>query len=63
MKQKTRKSLSKRIRITKNKKLVSRPRNQNHFCAKKTGQKIRNRRGLRNMSVSNQELIERALKF
>jgi len=42
---KTRKSISKRFKITKSGKVLHRPTGQNHFRAKKSGKKIRQSRG------------------
>ena len=41
---KTRKSITKRFKITKTGKVLRRPCGQNHFRAKKTGKKIRQSR-------------------
>ncbi len=41
---KTRKSISKRFKITKTGKILRRPTGQNHFRAKKSGKKIRESR-------------------
>jgi ribosomal protein L35 len=42
---KTNKSYSKRIRVTRNGKLLARPKGQNHFNAKQSGASRRNKRG------------------
>lgn len=42
---KTRKSLTKRFKITKKGKVLRRPTGQNHYRAKKSGKQIRQKRG------------------
>lgn len=42
---KTKKSISKRFKITKNKKLMRRPQHQNHFNAKESGEEGRRKKG------------------
>lgn len=41
IKKKTRKSILKRFRITKNGKILRRPTGQNHYRSKKTGKQVR----------------------
>ncbi|PIR73358.1 MAG: 50S ribosomal protein L35 [Candidatus Moranbacteria bacterium CG10_big_fil_rev_8_21_14_0_10_35_21] len=43
-KMKTNKAVSKKVRITKTRKVMRRKTNQNHFNAKETGQEGRNKR-------------------
>ena len=42
---KTNKSITKRFKVTKNKKVLFRPLNQNHFNAKDSGNETRRKRG------------------
>jgi len=44
-KMKTKKSITKRFKITKNKKMVRRAANQNHFNARATGSQKRKKHG------------------
>ena len=49
---KTNKSYTKRIKVTKNGKLVARKPGQNHFNAKKSGEHRLNRKRTQNLSLS-----------
>lgn len=49
---KTNKSYTKRIRVTKNGKLVARKAGQNHFNAKQSGNKRRAKRGQITLTLS-----------
>ncbi len=59
---KTRKSITKRFKITKTGKILRRPTGQNHLRAKKSGGKIRQRRKWIKMSKSEARKIKKFLK-
>jgi len=46
---KTKKSISKRFKITKNKRLMRRPQHQDHFNAKESGKQKRRKRGVKRL--------------
>ena len=46
---KSRKSISKRFKITKNKNLMRRPQHQDHFNAKESGAERRRKKGLKRL--------------
>ena len=50
---KTNKSYSKRIRVTKNGKLVARRPGQNHFNAKQSGSRRQSKRRMVSLTVTN----------
>jgi len=52
---KTNKSYTKRIKVTKNGKLVARRPGQNHFNARQTGTKRLARKRTQNLSMSNKD--------
>ncbi|MFH1175519.1 MAG: 50S ribosomal protein L35 [bacterium] len=52
-KQKTNKSLAKRLRITKNKKVIARTCGQDHFNAKESGNVKRAKRSDQNLASSS----------
>lgn len=57
---KTNKSITKRIRVTKNKKLVRRAAGQNHFNARSTGKEGRKKHQTQNIhSRDVKKLLER----
>ncbi len=58
---KTRKSILKRFKITKNGKILRRATGQNHYRSKKTGEKIRKTRGWILVSKSEAKQIKKAL--
>ncbi len=58
---KTRKSLSKRFKITKTGKVLRRIAGQNHFRSKKSGKLIRLKRGWRGVSEAEAKIIKKAL--
>jgi len=60
---KTRKSITKRFKITKSGKVLHLPPGQNHFRAKKSGKEIRNKRKLVELDKNTAKLIKKALKF
>ena len=49
---KTKKSVSKRFRITKNKKLMRRPQHQDHLNAGQSGEKGRKKKGFKRVKTS-----------
>ena len=51
---KTNKSYTKRVRVTKNGKLVVRKPGQNHFNAKQSGSKRQSKRRMVGLTVTNQ---------
>ena len=63
MKLKTHKAISKRIRVTKNKKLKIRTGGQDHFNAKETGNVRRNKRRDKNLSQANIKNIKRLTPY
>lgn len=50
---KTNKSYTKRIKVTKNGKLIARKAGQNHFNARQTGRQRLNRKRTQELSMSN----------
>lgn len=60
---KTRKSITKRFKITKTGKVLQRPKGQNHFRAKKSGNKIRQTRGWIEIDKIMAKKIKKALAF
>lgn len=52
-----RKSVSKRIKITKKGKMLRRKMAQDHFLAKKTGRQIQNKRGWRFLNKTNSKTL------
>ncbi len=59
---KTKKSLTKRFRVTKNGKVLSRIAGQDHFRAKKSGKFKRKRRKTKTLSKSLARQIKKAIK-
>lgn len=59
---KTRKSLTKRFRITKNGKVLRRPTGQDHYRSKKTGKQIRQKRGMVVLSAPLAKRVKRMAK-
>jgi len=60
---KTRKSITKRFKITKSGKLLHRSPGQNHFRAKKDGDKIRDLRNWVELDKKTAKKVKKALKF
>ncbi|OIO45976.1 MAG: hypothetical protein AUJ28_03300 [Parcubacteria group bacterium CG1_02_37_51] len=60
---KTRKAVAKRIKITKNDKVKIRAGAQDHFNARETGKKTRNKRRVKNLSVTNHQNVKRAIPY
>lgn len=59
---KTRKSITKRFKITKTGKILRRPTGLNHYRAKKSGKKIRQSRKMIRLSKSEAKKIKRLLR-
>ncbi|MBD3282465.1 MAG: 50S ribosomal protein L35 [Candidatus Portnoybacteria bacterium] len=57
---KTKKSIKKRFKLTKNKNLMRRPQHQDHFNAKETGEEKRRKRGLK--KVKQQKIAKKIIK-
>jgi len=53
---KTNKSLRKRLKITKNGKVLARKSGQNHFNAKESRSKQLNQKGLSDFSIKNKDM-------
>jgi len=51
------KSVSKRIKVTKNGKILRRPMGISHFKTKKTGKMKRQKRGSRSLDYSNKKIL------
>ncbi len=60
---KTHKATSKRIRITKNKKLVQRTSGQDHFNSRETGKVTRNKRRDHKVAKPNEKNIRTLLPY
>lgn len=58
---KTKKSIAKRFRITRNKKVIHRASGQDHFNARESGKTTRNKRTDKSLSKTHAKLIVRAL--
>lgn len=63
MKLKTRKAISKRLKITKKRKMVRRPAGQDHFRAKKSGKQTQGTYGIQKISAANQKTFEKAASY
>ncbi len=63
MRAKTRKSLTKRFKITKSGKILRRATGQDHYRAKKSGKKIRQKRKWIELSDSEKKAVKKFLKF
>jgi len=59
---KTRKSISKRFKITKTGKVLRRATGQDHFRAKKSGKKVRQRRKWVRLAKAEAKKIKRLLR-
>lgn len=60
---KTKKALRKRIKITKNKKLLHRPTKQNHFKSKLTGRDNQKKRLYKNFYNADEKAIKKFLPY
>ncbi len=61
MKLKTKKILSKRVRVTANKKIMIRPGGQDHFNSRESGKVTKNKRRDKQLSSVNKRIISRFL--
>jgi len=60
---KTKKSILKRLKITKTGKILRRVTGQDHYRAKKSGKKIRQKRKWVPLSKSEMKIIKKFLRF
>jgi len=60
---KTRQSIAKRFRVTKNKKVIKRTCGQDHFNARETGQAKRAKRRDQTISKADQKNIRAAMPY
>jgi len=60
---KTRKSISKRFKITKNKKILRRHTRQDHFNARDKGDKTREKRGMVQISRTEKREVKKMLPY
>lgn len=63
MKLKTKKLLSKRVRITRRNKILIRPGGQDHFNARESGKVTRNKRTDKTISKANARNIRQLLPY
>lgn len=63
MKAKTRKSITKRFKITRNGKILRRPTGQDHLNMKATGKQRRNKKGWVALHPTELKAIKKALKY
>lgn len=63
MKAKTRKSISKRFKITKTGKFLRRPVGQDHYRAKKSGKRIRKKRKMVKLAKCEVKRMKKLLKY
>ncbi len=63
MKPKTRKSITKRFKITRNGKVLRRPSGHGHYNAKKTGKQRRQSHRFTELNDSELKKIKRLLKY
>lgn len=60
---KTKKSLTKRFKITTKKKVIKRSTGQNHFNARESGKQKRNKKSDRSMSGKDAQNIKKLLPY
>jgi len=60
---KTRKSLTKRFKITKKKKVIKRSTGQDHFNARESGKQKRNKKSDRSMAGQDAKTIKKLLPY
>ncbi|MFZ5559695.1 MAG: 50S ribosomal protein L35 [Patescibacteria group bacterium] len=58
---KTKKSIIKRFKITKHKKLIHRPQHQDHFKAKESGEKRREKRRTKRVKIATAKILLKKL--
>lgn len=63
MKQKTHKALAKRVKITKNKKVMKRTAGQDHFNSSDSGKVTRNKRRDSELSKTHNKAIKNLLPY
>lgn len=63
MKLKTKKTLSKRVRITRRKKILIRQGGQDHFNSRESGKVTRNKRTDKTLSKANTRNVRRLLPY
>jgi len=62
-KMKTRKAIAKRVRITKSKKVLKKKAGQDHFNARESGKKMRNKRRLGELSCATTKNVRKTLPY
>lgn len=60
---KTHKATSKRIKVSKNKKLIQRTSGQNHFNSRETGKVTRNKRRNHQIADANKKNIKKLIPY
>jgi ribosomal protein L35 len=63
MKLKTKKLLSKRVKVTGTKKIMIRPGGQDHFNARESGKVTKNKRRDKQLSSANKKIIKKFLPY
>lgn len=63
MKLKTKKLVKKRVRVTKNKKILIRTGGQDHFNSRESGRVTRNKRRDKNISSANVKNVKKLLPY
>lgn len=63
MKQKTRKSVAKKVRVTARKKLVRRSTGQNHYNTRDTGKEVRRKRRDQGFFATDAANLKKALPY
>ena len=61
MSDKTKKSITKRFKLTKNKNLMRRPQHQDHFNAKESGAEKRRKKGLKRLEGAIKKKIIKSI--
>lgn len=63
MKLKTNKSIAKRLKVTKNKKVLKRHEGQNHFNARNTGKQSRRKKSDKELSGTHKNALKAGLPY
>ncbi|MFA6253606.1 MAG: 50S ribosomal protein L35 [Patescibacteria group bacterium] len=63
MKLKTKKILSKRVKVTGNKKIMIRAGGQDHFNSRESGKVTKNKRRSKELSSANKKVIKKFLPY
>jgi large subunit ribosomal protein L35 len=63
MKQKTHKALAKRVKVTKNKKVLKRTSGQDHFNSRSSGKTTRNKRRDNTLSKTHDKALKTLLPY